>query len=85
MYFYFKFFFFLIFFLYSVLIVKLNVINKKAWLINLVLQFYLYKILVSMYFLEILDFLTDTELISVIWTMRWALASCTQCCTLILI
>ncbi len=37
------------------------------------------------YFLEILDFLPDTKLISVIWTMRWTIASCPQCCTLILI
>ncbi len=37
-------------FLYSVLMVKLNCINQKAYLINWVLQFYLYQILFSIIF-----------------------------------
>ncbi len=49
--FYFQIQFFSIFiFLYSVLMVKLNVINQKACLINWVLQFYLYQILFSIIF-----------------------------------
>ncbi len=39
-------FFSIFIFLYSVLMVKLNCINQKACLINLVLQFYLYKLIV---------------------------------------
>ncbi len=47
-----KSFFSIFIFLYSVLMVKLNCINQKACLINWVLQFYLYQILFSIYFLD---------------------------------
>ncbi len=45
-----SFFFSIFIFLYSVLMVKLNFINKNACLINLVLQFYLYQIMFSIIF-----------------------------------
>ncbi len=48
--------------------------------------FYFYNCIIRLEQVDILPFLLyNTELISVIWTMRWTLASCTQCCTLILI
>ncbi len=59
--------------IFSVFMVKLNFINKESLYNELSFTVLALPNTVFHYFLEILDFLMDTELISVIWTMRWTL------------